>query len=127
MPDRDAISDANISTSDCVLPPRIAKRALLMSFIISRPAFRKLAVNTTSALRKALADALKSGHLRGAAVDVFKDEPKLRGCPLLGLENVILTPHSSALSPQVMVRSVEYTMENLLRVFDGQEPLRIVN
>ena len=76
---------------------------------------------------QALADALKSGHLRGAAVDVFKDEPKLRGCPLLGLENVILTPHSSALSPQVMVRSVEYTIENLLRVFDGQEPLRIVN
>ena len=76
---------------------------------------------------QALADALKNGHLRGAAVDVFKDEPSLEGCPLLGLDNVILTPHSSALSPQIMVRAVEYTMENLNRVYEGKEPLRIVN
>jgi len=76
---------------------------------------------------QALADALKSGYLRGAAVDVFKDEPSLEGCPLLGLDNVILTPHSSALSPQVMVRAVEYTMENLNRVYEGKKPLRIVN
>jgi len=45
----------------------------------------------------ALADALRSGHLRGAAVDVFPNEPssnkeKLES-PLIGLENVILTPH----------------------------------
>ena len=76
---------------------------------------------------QALADALKNGHIRGAAVDVFLDEPGLEGCPLLGLDNVILTPHSSALSPQVMRRAVEYTMENLNRVYEGKEPLRIVN
>ena len=76
---------------------------------------------------QALANALKSGHLRGAAVDVFEDEPGLKGCPLLGLDNVILTPHSSALSPQVIVRAVEFTMENLNRVYEGKAPLRIVN
>jgi D-3-phosphoglycerate dehydrogenase len=46
---------------------------------------------------EALADALKSGHLRGAAIDVFPMEPGSSGeyfaSPLIGLENVILTPH----------------------------------
>jgi phosphoglycerate dehydrogenase-like enzyme len=76
---------------------------------------------------QALADALNSGHLRGAAVDVFQDEPDLTGCPLIGLENVLLTPHSSAISPEIMVRAAVYTMENLNRFYEGKPPLRIVN
>jgi D-3-phosphoglycerate dehydrogenase len=44
-----------------------------------------------------LADAIKSGHIAGAAVDVFPKEPKANGeefvSPLRGLDNVILTPH----------------------------------
>lgn len=45
----------------------------------------------------ALSDSLRSGHIRGAAVDVFPKEPKSNQekfeSPLIGLENVILTPH----------------------------------
>jgi (S)-sulfolactate dehydrogenase len=76
---------------------------------------------------QALANALASGHLRGAAVDVFKDEPHLTGCPLIGLGNVILTPHSSGISPELINRASIYTMENLNRFYEGKEPLRIVN
>eukprot|EP00835_Amoeboradix_gromovi_P002367 NODE_133_length_18153_cov_0.298050.p3 type:complete len:441 gc:universal NODE_133_length_18153_cov_0.298050:335-1657(+) len=45
----------------------------------------------------ALADVLESGHLAGAAIDVFPEEPESNGigfkCKLMGLKNVILTPH----------------------------------
>ena len=75
----------------------------------------------------ALAEAIKSGHLRGAAVDVFEDEPNIAGCPLIGLKNVILTQHSSAISPMAFVRVPPMVMENLNRVYDGKAPLRVVN
>jgi phosphoglycerate dehydrogenase-like enzyme len=75
----------------------------------------------------ALADAIKSGHLWGAAVDVFKDEPNIGECPLIGLDNVILTPHSSAISPESSKRVPPKVMENLNRIYEGKPPLRVVN
>lgn len=44
----------------------------------------------------ALADALRSGHLAGAALDVFAEEPLPAGHPLRGIENLVLTPHLGA-------------------------------
>jgi len=75
----------------------------------------------------ALADALKSGHLRGAAVDVFENEPDIWDCPLLGLENVILTPHSSAGSTESPRRCMEKVAENLGRFYEGKPLLNVVN
>ena len=75
----------------------------------------------------ALAEALKNGHLRGAAVDVFENEPDIWDCPLLGLGNVILTPHSSALSPETPRRCMEKVVENLGRFTEGKPLLNVVN
>ena len=76
---------------------------------------------------EALAIALKEGKLRGAAVDVFKNEPIDYDCPLLGLQNVILTPHISAVSPDMMKRVPVMVCENLNRIYEGKKPLRVVN
>ena len=64
---------------------------------------------------------------RGAAVDVFMNEPDIGDCPLIGLDNVILTPHISASSPVNMVRVPPMVMENLDRVYAGEPPVRVVN
>jgi len=76
---------------------------------------------------EALANALKKGKLKGAAVDVFKNEPIDYDCPLLELENVILTPHISAISPETMKRVPVMVCENLNRIYEGKPPLRVVN
>lgn len=54
---------------------------------------------------RALADALKSGFISGAAMDVLAKEPPEKDCPLIGLENCILTPHI-AWSPREMRQAV---------------------
>jgi D-3-phosphoglycerate dehydrogenase len=48
----------------------------------------------------ALADALRVGHVRAAGLDVFEQEPIRPDNPLIGIDNVILSPHSAALSEE---------------------------
>lgn len=67
----------------------------------------------------ALAGALRSGRLGGAAVDVISSEPASEDCPLLGLSNCIITPHM-AWSPEEMRQAVIDTItENLKSWMDG--------
>lgn len=47
---------------------------------------------------QALADALRSGHLKAAGIDVFEQEPVGQDNPLLSIDSVVLSPHSAALS-----------------------------
>lgn len=50
-----------------------------------------------------LAEAVKSGIVAGAAIDVFEEEPLAKDHPLLGLENVVLTPHLGASTVEAQV------------------------
>lgn len=69
-----------------------------------------------------LADALRSGHLRGAGLDVFAEEPLPSVHPFLALPNVVLAPHISWLTPETLSRSLVVAHHNCLRLAAG-EPL----
>jgi phosphoglycerate dehydrogenase-like enzyme len=73
----------------------------------------------------ALVDALRSGRLAGAGLDVFEHEPLPEDSPLWDLDNVILTPHVAGLTPHYFERTAALFTENLDRFLSGQ-PLRNV-
>jgi D-3-phosphoglycerate dehydrogenase / 2-oxoglutarate reductase len=76
----------------------------------------------------ALYDALTTGKIAGAALDVFDQEPPPEDHPLFTLDNVILTPHSAGLSKEAAIRMAISTARNALAGIDGKlDPTMIVN
>lgn len=75
----------------------------------------------------ALYDALTTGHLRAAGLDVFSAEPTPSDNPLLKLENVLATPHIAGRSLEMEHNQIEATMKDLERVLSGQRPRNVVN
>jgi phosphoglycerate dehydrogenase-like enzyme len=74
----------------------------------------------------ALAEALRSGHLRGAVLDVFREEPLASASPLWQLRSALLTPHISPVSPgRFWPRALDVFLDNWRR-YDRGEPLRNV-
>ncbi len=77
---------------------------------------------------EALVNALKSGVIAGAALDVFQIEPVTRGSPFLKLENVILTPHvAGSVGEKEMVKRAGFISQNIEKMISGQKPERIVD
>jgi phosphoglycerate dehydrogenase-like enzyme len=74
---------------------------------------------------EALIAALSAGRIRGAALDVFVEEPLPDTSPLWDLPNVIITPHNSWSTPHLKNREVDLFIDNLERYLAG-EPLRNV-
>jgi len=74
----------------------------------------------------ALAHALDAGQLAGAALDVLSQEPPTAS-PLLGRDNVILTPHMSFYSVESLVELQTKAAEEVVRVLTGQLPRNPVN
>ncbi|MFE4713046.1 D-2-hydroxyacid dehydrogenase [Paenibacillus sp. NPDC056722] len=60
-----------------------------------------------------LIEALQSGHIRGAGLDVFETEPLPQDHPLWGMEQVIITPHSAGNTDRYTDRIVDIITENL--------------
>lgn len=73
-----------------------------------------------------LADALKSGKVYAAAVDVVSTEPILHDNPLLGVENCIITPHISWAAKEARQRIMDITADNLKAWAEGS-PVNVVN
>jgi phosphoglycerate dehydrogenase-like enzyme len=75
----------------------------------------------------ALVRALQEGWIAGAGLDVFEQEPLPADSPLWKLDNVILTPHISGLTPHYDERAIEIFVENLRRYIGGQPLLNVVD
>lgn len=73
----------------------------------------------------ALADALKSGKLAGAGLDVLVKEPPDESCPLLGLDNCVITPHIAFTPRETRARIIELLAENLKSYQEGGRQNRI--
>ncbi len=73
-----------------------------------------------------LADALKSGKIRAAGIDVMQEEPPKKGNPLLSLSNCFITPHIAWAPKQTRARLMDMAVENL-RQFLAETPQNVVN
>ena len=75
----------------------------------------------------ALIDALQSGHLYGAGLDVTDPEPAEPSNPLLSMENVVVTPHVASATPEGKTRMFVGAVEQVVQVLKGEKPPHLVN
>lgn len=117
------LAESHIITLHC--PGGEANRHLIGAEALAK--MRKGAVLINAARgeivdEKALVAALKSGHLMGAGLDVYEQEPLGADHPLLAFENVVMSPHTAASVFDNVERTARHAFNNMMRVLEG-EPL----
>jgi phosphoglycerate dehydrogenase-like enzyme len=75
----------------------------------------------------ALTEAISTGTLGGAGLDVFETEPLPEGHPLWALDQVVITPHVAGLSPEIPERRKRVIVENVRRFVEGEGLLNQVD
>ena len=75
----------------------------------------------------ALVEALRTGAIAGAGLDVFEKEPTDPDNPLFAFDNVVLTPHVATGTRDSVVEKARAAGENMLRVLRGERPHNVVN
>ena len=124
--------DALLAESDIVslhVPLTAETAQLLNATSLSRMKPGAILVNTARGGlvdESALVDALQRGHVAGAGLDVFEEEPTPTQSALLALENVVLSPHVAWLTGETMERSLSVAVENCRRLKDDGELLHQV-
>lgn len=76
---------------------------------------------------KSLIKALKEGRIAGAGIDVFAEEPPDPRNELLSLKNVVLTPHSAALTTECVKRMAVAAVTRILSQHRGEKPTNVAN
>ena len=75
----------------------------------------------------ALVEAIESGHLGGAGLDVTEPEPLPGDSPLWDRENVLITMHTAGATPQFWPRIVGIIIENVKRFRSGEPLINVVD
>jgi D-3-phosphoglycerate dehydrogenase len=105
-------------------------RGMLSSDAFSRVKRGVFLVNTSRGAivdEEALQQALESGWVRGAALDVLKDEPPTSRRPIFDHPSVIITPHMGASTVEVLERVAKVAAEDIARALRGEKVLHLVN
>lgn len=74
-----------------------------------------------------LAEAIKSGEIAGAVLDVYSTEPALPDNPLIGLENVLLSPHCAALTDEAGANMSRDGARGIKEILSGEKPTWCLN
>jgi len=123
----DASFDALLAMSDFVsvhAPLLPATRGLVNAAAFAKMKKGALLINTARGPlidEAALVAALDSGHLGGAALDVVTTEPLARDSPLIGRDNVILTPHTAFYSVEALEELQTKCASDVARVLSGEK------
>jgi phosphoglycerate dehydrogenase-like enzyme len=122
-----------LAASDVVslhVPLNDATAGLLDAAALGRMSSDAVLVNTSRGPiidEPALVDALRSGRLAAAGLDVFAVEPVPADNPLLALDNVVVTPHVTWYTADTMRRYLVQAVANCARLRDGTELVNLVN
>jgi phosphoglycerate dehydrogenase-like enzyme len=120
--------DDLLAESDIVslhAPLTLATRYLIDAATLAKMKPTAILINTARGPlvdEGALADALRSGSILGAGLDVYGVEPPQPDHPLFALPNVVLTPHISAGTVDALHAKMEACFANMRRVIVGEEP-----
>jgi len=76
---------------------------------------------------QALADALRSGHIAGAGVDVWMEEPPPLDHPLLAMDNVLATYHTAGITHDSRDIMAQWNAEQVCGILNGERPPRLIN
>ncbi len=131
IPDLFLDMETLLETSDFIslhLPLNDETQGMLGKPEISRIKAGAILINTARGGlldETALIEALQSGQLKGAGLDVFAEEPLGDNHPLLSFENVVLSPHVAYNTPEAVKAIFDITVQNICSYFDDK-PINVV-
>jgi len=124
---QELLANSDVVSLHCPLMPQTQGIINAKSLALMKPS--AFLINTSRGplvVEQDLADALNSGRLAGAALDVLSSEPPAADNPLLRAKNCIVTPHIAWATKEARTRLLEAAVANLRAFLDGH-PINVVN